>query len=564
MAIAEWCGFVGIGNRSRSSCRICPIRWRVWGVVCFLGVLSLARVGCAEGKDVAKRTVFPVVVDDKMGFIDGQGNVVIEPRFTWLVHGDCERIGPDMRIHDDYFKDRVTAGGAIAPARGMADFFSPFLCGASVVCQDQLFGYVDESGVVIAEPQYSTVSVFQGQVGWVHKDDGYALIDRNGRELAGKFGEVGKFGCGIAPVRVDGKWGFIDTTGRLVAPPSFDHVGYHGADPLSLLLQQIALVVGDMCSVSREGKYALICARGELLTSFQYDRIRLDEGGLAVCTGPNGDSVISSEGDILFENVPYPISGTPTRRCVKVRQDDREGLLGRGSDWLQPPRFRSISEFVDGVAIAVDDDGARLLSCDGEPLSRPFSQLVPAADGAFWFRAENGKWGVRDRQGVSQPPFCDAEYVYPCARGMVVFELDGKYGLAHQGGTIVHAASLDNIHLREPDGQQAFSDGFAVFEQGGKQGLLSIDGQVAILPAYDWLDWKDCCGLRVCRKGALYGYVSSQGEEIVAPQYDYSERFRAGLGRIGVGGSSYFGLVVEGGKWGYVDSKGHFVWKPTN
>jgi hypothetical protein len=52
----------------------------------------------------------------------------------------------------------------------------------------------------------------------------------------------------LFPVCVNGKWGFIDETGRSILPPTFDHVSggfYHG----------IAKVVkeGRTCSINKSG-----------------------------------------------------------------------------------------------------------------------------------------------------------------------------------------------------------------------------------------------------------------------------------------------------------------------
>lgn len=49
----------------------------------------------------------------------------------------------------------------------------------------------------------------------------------NGREvIPAKFDEVDSFNEGLATVKINGKWGFIDPSGKLVIPARYDNVWY--------------------------------------------------------------------------------------------------------------------------------------------------------------------------------------------------------------------------------------------------------------------------------------------------------------------------------------------------
>ena len=66
-----------------------------------------------------------------------------------------------------------------------------------------------------------------------------------------RFDMVQKFTEGMAPVKVDDKWGFIDTTGKLIITPQFDTVA-----PFTEGMSAVS--VGGRCGyVDKTGKFAI-------------------------------------------------------------------------------------------------------------------------------------------------------------------------------------------------------------------------------------------------------------------------------------------------------------------
>ena len=132
--------------------------------------------------------LYPIVLDDKLGFIDSTGQVIVPPTY------------------DD--------GGY-------------FHQGRAYVSRSGKFGFIDALGRVVVPPKYDTVSDF-----W----EGLAMVARQGRtgyvNLAGKevippqFERGDAFSESLAAVRLQGKWGFIDHSGRVTIQPRFAEPAY--------------------------------------------------------------------------------------------------------------------------------------------------------------------------------------------------------------------------------------------------------------------------------------------------------------------------------------------------
>ena len=53
-----------------------------------------------------------------------------------------------------------------------------------------------------------------------------SYLDTNGALVKGKkFESAGKFSEGLAPVKIGGKWGYINTDFNVVIPPKYNGVG---------------------------------------------------------------------------------------------------------------------------------------------------------------------------------------------------------------------------------------------------------------------------------------------------------------------------------------------------
>lgn len=88
----------------------------------------------------------------------------------------------------------------------------------------------------------------------------WGYIDKEGETvIAFQYDQANPFSAnGLAAAQIDGKWGYIDRGGDFVIPPQYDWAG---------------LFDEDTAIVEMDGKEGMINAAGDMIVSCQYDSI---------------------------------------------------------------------------------------------------------------------------------------------------------------------------------------------------------------------------------------------------------------------------------------------------
>jgi hypothetical protein len=166
----------------------------------------------------------PVGVGDKMGYIDGSGTMVIEPKFQ-----------------------RVATFSEGLGRAGVGD--SQFSC---------RWGYIDKAGAWVIEPQFGEgLGAFTEGLALIdeYNADGtsnYGYIDKTGAwAIEPQFRDAEPFSEGLAVVSTldeqgNGRYGYIDKTGAWVIEPRFDYAR-------SFSEGLAAVVVHDETDIMRSG-----------------------------------------------------------------------------------------------------------------------------------------------------------------------------------------------------------------------------------------------------------------------------------------------------------------------
>jgi hypothetical protein len=197
-----------------------------------------------------------VLVDKKWGYIDRTGKVVIQPQFDLVHQFKEDRAGVKLGSKMGYV-DKT--GKVVIPAT--YSVVAPFCEGVGLAWGSEKLVYLDRNGRILHENKQSepAVDVFSGYSSLMVQP--YGGIIWNTPE---------SFSDGLALTGVDGKYGYMDKSFKMVIPAQFDFAFRFSGER--------ALVYD-----ATTRRYGFIDRSGKQITGFKYERASdLGEDGLAL------------------------------------------------------------------------------------------------------------------------------------------------------------------------------------------------------------------------------------------------------------------------------------------
>ncbi len=273
-------------------------------------------------------------------------------------------------------------------------------------------------------------------------DGKWGYIDEAGRiAITPRFDGAGEFTEGLSTVIIGGKYGFIDKGGKVVIEPAFDV-----AWPFSCGLAMVEV----------DHRRGYIDRSGKIAIDLQFDMAFPFSEGLAYVTRNRRPTFIDTTGkevlDFEVENAITPFSEGMTA----VKTGGAWGFIDTRGKLVIAPQFGSVDNFSEGLAFVAN----RLRS--------------------HFFVDKTGKTVIPPRYGVGLG--CEGTKF---SEGLVAEWLDreGTCSLIDQTGKVVSRPEVP----RSLTMIGKFSHGMAAFEPPGeKWGYLDRTGKVVIAPQFDW------------------------------------------------------------------------------
>jgi hypothetical protein len=294
-----------------------------------------------------------------------------------------------------------------------------------------------------------------------------------------------------------------------------------------------------------------------------------------------------------------PPQGEPAEPLLfVVTVSGKDGFINADGTIVIEPAFEKAYPFSDGLA-AVQKDGVwGFIDTKGRVVIEPrFIMVGLFSDGLASFQEKRftDSWGYIDKAGkvVIEPQFdCADDFRKGIAR--VGFETTESklLGWIADVGMTCDYRWIDRTGKFVPEPAPThFATGepgeLIPFRKDDRAGYLDTKGQVVIEPQFQiasaFSDGLAC----VCKDG-LFGYIDRRGEWVIAPRFQYANDFHEGLAGVSLGKegwgfidrtgkvviSAKFAWVYEGfrhgivgvafdRKLGYIDTKGEWVWKPS-
>ncbi|WP_223032172.1 WG repeat-containing protein [Hanstruepera marina] len=223
-----------------------------------------------------------------------------------------------------------------------------------------------------------------------------------------------------------------------------------------------------------------------------------------------------------------------------MNDNKKWGYINRKGEWVIEPQFDKTKEFNSGIALVLNNKNWGYINTKGEPVLTNISseKLYDFENGYAIYRKDDGV-GFIDTNGkvVIEPKF---KKVFNFENGYAKVLEGEKWGLIDTSG---------NYFVKtEYDGVSNFYNGNVVANKGESYGLI-INGEFKEIPGAEKIwDFSVNGTNTYAKKNDKIGFIDSEGNWIVEPQYDKARAFINGLAP-----------VLKGKEWGYINTSGEVV-----
>ena len=276
----------------------------------------------------------------------------------------------------------------------------------------------------------------------------------------------------------NGKWGFIDTLGNVIAPMIYEDAGYFS---------------DGLACVKQAGKWGYINTSGEMVIPCEFDddhySSRLDfNNGYAVINKDGKFVVIDKTGTIAF---PFPINGSELERlsCYGVAFT-KNGIVYANGNVIADCSFLSVEPFTNGYAFfseLTSDSEVKygVVSQSGEITAR-YLDFTPV------YSNKSISWG-QDMQLLTRT------LMTSFSEGLAAMRLNDKWGYINPTGEIVIDFQFDTVvedlvdytyssQYSENPGAEAFNNGLAKVHINGKWNIIDKQGNFLLDKLYDSIE----------------------------------------------------------------------------
>ena len=249
-------------------------------------------------------------------------------------------------------------------------------------------------GKVVISLKYDWARSFSEGLAPVRLNGKYGYINKSGKlVLPLKYEDAWDFREGLAPVELSGMWGYINKSGKLVIPLKYQSAGFFSE---------------GLAHVKLFGKYGFIDKSGKVVVPFKYyDARAFSEGLASVCLEEHIDNIGLS---YLW------------------------GFIDKSGNTVIPHLYYRVSDFHEGLANignAIITISEPLIDKSNKWVQWPFREYY-----GDWYFIEgfarvcshsNHKWGFIDKskKSVVPPKYDEARHF---SEGLAAVSLNGKWG----------------------------------------------------------------------------------------------------------------------------------------
>lgn len=227
---------------------------------------------------------------------------------------------------------------------------------------------------------------------------------------------------------------------------------------------------------------------------------------------------------------------------ARVEVEGLYGYIKNSGTFLLAPFYQEASPFMSGSAAVYDGTEWYMINTQGYKVAKPTGELdsMSFLTGGFVRVEKDGKYAYMT-SALTVPEKLPFDYASVFKNGVAAVRKDGKWALINTGGEYITELIYEDILLDEFD--SCINGGVIFAKFNGKYIMLDAEGnQIGSQTFDDAYPFAAAAPAAVCI-GGKWGFVDTEGNMVVEPQYEAAKSFNVGLG-----------AVCVDGKWGYINS----------
>lgn len=316
----------------------------------------------------------------------------------------------------------------------------------------------------------------------------------------------------------DCEWGYINTQGEVVVPPSFTFAKDF---------------VNEVGIVACEGKWGMVNREAKIVLPCQYDEVKFLENTnnriVKVYINEPKYGLIDTLGQLKVSTA-YDEIGSFSEGRLAVRRNGLWGFVNTDGLEVIPCRFREVQNFSEGLAAARLGSGWGIINKQGQiVIDFQYNRMGSFHNGLAWVHTSGGM-GYINREGeMAIAPRFDRAYSFQL--GIARVQVDNKLGLINAQGHYVQRPRYTDI-------QPYDEHGLAIVQHGNnhlRYGLIDRSGKLITRQAFREIQ-PFSEGLAAVRQRDDWGFIDTTGQWAIPEQFSKAASFSEGMAAVQING----------------------------
>jgi len=420
-----------------------------------------------------------------------------------------------------------------------------------------LYGYADQTGKFIIQPEFEQALPFSGGLARVKKSVGWSVINEKGKVITKKpYHEISEFRNGVAVVSARGYtqgkydlfYGTISTKGNEIIESIYNFFTYDSANQLFIVgkayeadesqASAARKKSDDPLSSTLQARFGLLNAEGKSIIPLQYQAVRDYQFKLFAVKATDGRwRVFNARGEELFKSEYTDIKDFDEDYAT-VRKNSRWGILHRSGQVIKPMVYREINRTGRFTYNLLPMPEWKVVDQQNKPRFTYEFEDVQAVNEVLYTYQLEGRRGLMTEKGeIITPPVYES--IAPITGDLTVVQTERRYGVIDKKGKDILPIEYDQIIIDS-------LTSIILTQKSGKWGAYTKQGKQIIPIRHNAVRVQKDGSLVACLDGR-WGTLDAKGSSIIPFQYQYIGDFA--YGKAKAKSQNTFGVIDTQGNW---------------